>query len=298
MEQAIGQFLSYLRVERGCAENTLLAYRADLRQLVEVLSAAVGRASAPTDLTAERLANYVHWLMQQGYRPATVSRKMAAVRSFLEFVGSRQDGTNPALIGALRSPVAPRQRPRVLTQAEVSALLQAPARLDSPRGLRDRALLTLLYATGLRATEVVNLRVEDIDLARELVFRRGVGPSDDQPLHLGAAADPVRRYLQQGRPNLARNPEEPALFLNQRGHHLSRQGLWLVIKRWAEASGLRDEISPHTLRHTLAQHMLEAGKTRRQVQRLLGLSSPNTLGRGGESGPRDASPDKGNGWTN
>jgi integrase/recombinase XerD len=298
MEQAMGQFLAYLQVEKGCAENTLLAYRADLRQLTKVVSAKVGRASAPSDLTPETLASYVNWLMERGYRATTISRKMAAVRSFLEFLGREKDGAGLKLAGALRPPVAPRQQPRVLTQGEANALLQAPAKLRSPRGLRDSALLALLYATGLRATEVVSLRVEDIDLARGLVFRRGVGAVDDQPLLLGAAADPIRLYLQEGRPHLARNPEEPTLFLNQRGRHLSRQGLWLVIKRWAEASGLKDEISPHTLRHSLAHHLLEAGKTRRQVRRLLGLSSPNTLGRRSESDLRDDAPEKGNGWSN
>jgi integrase/recombinase XerD len=159
----------------------------------------------------------------------------------------------------------------------VTTLLAAPARQRTPRGLRDAAILALLYATGMRASEAVSLRVEDIDLGRGLVFRRHSDGEEDQLLPLGAAVEPLRRYLDEGRALLARNPDVPSLFLNQRGKHLSRQGLWLVIKRWAAACGLEAAISPHTLRHTVAQHLLDSGKTRRSVQEFLGLSSPNTL---------------------
>lgn len=289
MEDAVRQFLTHLEVDRRCAANTLLAYRADLSQLVQALSKRLGRPAERADLTPAALSSYVSWLSAQGYRATTVSRKMAAVRSFLEHLGRREAVDTAALLSALRSPPAPKQRPRVLTPDEVRALLTAPERLKTPRGQRDMAVLALLYATGMRASEVVNLRVEDIDLARGVVFRRGPAANDDQALALGVAVEPVRRYLHEGRPQLARKPDEPALFLNQRGQHLSRQGLWLVIKRWATASGLEDEISPHTLRHSLANHLLESGKTRRQVQHLLGLSSPNALGRGGREPSKDGS---------
>ncbi|MEW6567112.1 MAG: tyrosine-type recombinase/integrase [Chloroflexota bacterium] len=279
MDDAIRQFLAHLEANRHCAANTLLAYKADLNQLAQVLSRRLGRPARRADLTPDMLAYYVSWLSSQGYRATTVSRKMAAVRSFLDHHGRHQGEDAPRLLAALHSPPAPKQRPRVLTTEEVQALLQAPDRRKSPRGLRDTAVLALLYATGMRASEVVALRVEDIDLGRGVVFRRGASANDDQALPLGPAAERVRRYLQEGRPLLARNPAEPALFLNQRGRHLSRQGLWLVIKRWAAASGLKDQISLHTLRHTLATHLLDSGKTRRQVQRLLGLNSPNVLGR-------------------
>lgn len=278
MDQAIHEFLDHLRSERGCSVNTLLAYQADLRQFADVVSGGTGKPASLPDLNAASLELYLAWLTGRGYRPSTVCRKVAAIRSFLDYHGRRENGAVPGLLGVLRAPPVPKQRPRVLTRAEVQALLGAPSRQGPPRSLRDAAILSLLYATGMRATEVVGLRIEDVDLARGLVFRRAEDTGEDQAIPLGEATEPVRHYLQEARPHLARDPEEPALFLNQRGQHLSRQGLWLVIRRWAAEAGLSDEVSPHTLRHTLAHHLLEAGRTRRQVQRLLGLSSPNTLG--------------------
>lgn len=277
MEDAIRQFLHSLKADRHCAANTVVAYQSDLRQLTQVLSTRLGRPAALDDLTPETLAHYTDWLSSRGYRAATIARKLAAIRSFLEH--HRHAGGPAVLLPALHSHPAPRQPSRVLPLEEVQALLRAPEQLTTGRGLRDQAVLALLYATGMRASEVVGLRVEDIDLARRVVFRRGESASDDQAVPLGEATEPLRRYLQHGRPQLVRNPSEPALFLNQRGQHLSRQGLWLIIKRWAAASGLEDRISPHTLRHSRATHLLEAGRTRRQVLQLLGLSSPNSFGR-------------------
>ncbi len=277
MEDAIRQFLYWLNADRHCAANTLVAYQSDLKQLTQLLSTRLGRPVTLGDLTPEALAHYTTWLSSRGYRATTIARKLAAIRSFLEH--QRHAGDSAGLLPALHSPPAPKQPSRVLAPEEVQALLQAPEQLKTGRGLRDQAVLALLYATGMRASEVVGLRVEDIDLARGVVFRRGSSASDDQAVPLAAAAEPLRRYLQNGRPQLVRNPSEPALFLNQRGQHLSRQGLWLVIKRWATAAGLEDRVSPHTLRRSRAIHLLEAGKSRRQVQQLLGLSSPNSLSR-------------------
>ncbi len=279
MEDAVRQFLEWLRADRHCSPNTLVAYQGDLKQLARVLSIRLGRTASPADLTPETLTHYTSWLSSRGYRATTIARKLAAVRSFLEHQGWRQ-GTDPAALrSALHSPPPPRQPTRVLTPEEVQTLLRAPEQLKNSRGQRDQAILALLYATGMRASEVVSLRVEDIDLGRGVVFRRGASADDDLAVPLGVAVEPLRRYLQQARPQLVRNPSEPALFLNQRGQHLSRQGLWLVIKRWAAASGLEHRVSPYTLRHSRATHLLEAGKTRRQVQQILGLSSPNSLGR-------------------
>jgi integrase/recombinase XerD len=203
---------------------------------------------------------------------------MAAVRSFIDYLARHEGLVDVSLAATLRPPPTPRHPPRVLGTQEIDALLAAPARQHTPRGHRDAAILALLCATGMRASEAVALRVEDIDLGRGLVFRRQSEGQEDQALSLGQAVQPLRKYLDEGRPQLARSPDVPALFLNPRGKSLSRQGLWLVIKRWAAASGLEEAISPHTLRHTVAQHLLDSGRPRRHVQELLGLSSPNTLG--------------------
>jgi integrase/recombinase XerD len=278
MDEFIRRFLVYLRTVQGSSPNTLLAYRADLEQMASAIHGRLGRPVAPQDLSPETLKDYLIWLSQRGYRATTVSRKIAAIRSFIDFLSKHERLVDSSLIATLRPPPTPRHPPRVLGAQEIDALLAAPAREKSPRGLRDAAILALLASTGMRASEAISLRVEDIDLGRGLVFRRQSDGQDDQALPLDRAVQPLRAYLDEGRPQLARTPDVPALFLNPRGRHLSRQGLWLVIKRWAAACGLEEAISPHTLRHTVAQQLLKSGRPRKDVQELLGLSSPNTLG--------------------
>ena len=271
MDAALHRFLVYLRDIRGSSANTLLAYRADLRQFVAALR---GKADVPETLSQPTLAHYVSWLGQQGYRPATISRKMAAVRSFLDYLQNTNVLTDPSLRAGLRPPRAARPRPRVLTPEELQALLEAPAKQDSPRSLRDAAILALLYATGLRAAEVVALTVDQVDLERGWVGRT---QHPEPQLPLGRALKPMRRYVVDGRPHLTRRADERSLFLNQRGDRLSRQGLWLVVKRWTARAGLGGDLSPHSLRHTLAHHMLQEGRSRREVQQVLGLTSPNAM---------------------
>ena len=274
IESALQEFLASLETERGRSPNTLLAYRADLRQFLQVLAESANRAAGVADLTAEGLLEYVHWLQSQGYRPATVSRKVAAVRSFLEHVRRNHGGVSSAALEGLKSPPTPRRRPRVLSRAEVLALIKAPERVSTPRGMRDAAILAVLYSTGLRASDVVELTVEDVN--REWADIQC--PWDaSRRLSLGSAAEPVLKYLDQARAHLARDNEERAMFLNQRGEKLSRQGLWLVVKRWAREVGLGDDLSPHSLRHTLAHDLLVEGKSRREVQHRLGLRSPSAV---------------------
>lgn len=275
MEQAIRGFLSHLQEVRGRSRNTLLAYRSDLLQFAAQLAEQLGRSAEPADVTSESLTRYGEWLRQRGYRAATITRKMAALRTFLDHLGKAGGGELSELAHGLRPPPAPKAPPRVLTDAELEALLEAPSRASSPRALRDAAALALLYATGLRASQLVTLDAADIDLEQGLV-RLSPGSGASRTLPLGRGLEPLQRYLTSGRPNMARRAGEPALFLNQRGQRLSRQGLWLIIKRWAAACGLEEAISPHTLRHTLAQRLLESGRTRRQVQRL--LSTPSAAG--------------------
>jgi integrase/recombinase XerD len=274
MEQAIRRFLTYLETDQGRAANTILAYRADLNQFARVVAMQAGSGATPGDLTPTAIAAFVHWLEGQGYRPATLSRKMAAARSFLDYLGSHEITLNPALAAELHAPTAPRHPPRILAQDEVAALLAAAGKSGTARGLRDSAILSLLYSTGLRATDLVGLRLDDVDTDLGTVHRAG---RPEAPLAMGMAAAPVREYVKHGRPHLARGPEERALFLNQRGQELSRQGLWLVVKRWSAACGLGIDVSPHSLRHSMAHHLLDQGRSRREVQQLLGLSSPSAI---------------------
>jgi integrase/recombinase XerD len=274
MEEAIRRFLAHIEQYRGATQNTLLAYGTDLKQFDRVLSVSSDVDTFPDKITQDSLTHYAGWLEQQGYRPATISRKMAAVRSFLDYLEQEEHFEGGFVPEALQSPPNPRHEPTVLSPEEVQSLLDAPISVGSASALRDSAILTFIYETGFRAAEVVALWTTDIDLIFNAV-RRPPGRTETRPL--GAASSPIAQYLQQGRPHLIRNPMENRLFLNHRGNGLSRQGLWLVVKRWAAVAGIDRDISPNTLRHTRAKMLLDRGMSRREVQKFLGLSSPNAI---------------------
>jgi integrase/recombinase XerD len=274
MRAAIDRFLQHLTEERESAKNTVLAYSTDIHQFEQVLAAGAGRPIAPQELTPQMVVDYGVWLERQGYRPSTVSRKMAAARTFLQYLEAIEVQIHPGLHHQLQPPSPPRRLPLTLSEEEVRRLLKAPTKAGTPRGLRDAAILALLYSAGLRASEAVQVDLQDLDLEAGTLQRNGDEPTT---LKLGGAKRALSDYLSGGRPHLARDDQEAALFLNLRGKRLSRQGLWLVVKRWAAASNLAVEISPHSLRHSLIHHLLMQGKSKREIQDLLGLSSPNAI---------------------
>ncbi len=274
MKSAIDRFLSHLKEDKERAKNTVSAYATDVHQFEQVLTASAGGPIRPQQLTTGVVARYAGWLEAQGYLPSTVSRKMAATRAFLLYLVEQEHAIGCRIPDQLQPPSAPRKLPRTLSEEEVSRLIAAPAKLDNPRGLRDSAVLALLYASGLRASEAVHMNLEDLDLKAGTLRRLGPEPVT---LLLGQAREPLSRYLAGGRPQLVREAKERALFLNLRGKRLSRQGLWLVVKRWAVAVGLGGDLSPHSLRHSLIRHLLQEGKSKREIQALLGLSSPNAI---------------------
>jgi integrase/recombinase XerD len=273
LEQAVQAFLNDLKFEHDRSANTLEAYRADLTQFVKVVTSQPGEKPTSTTLGPDQVAVYADWLLAQRYQTSTVARKMAAVRSFLKFSRPGEGIELESLLSRLKPPAVGKRTTRSLTKLEVASLIAAPRERGRARDLRDSAILELLYSTGIRAAEAVDLRVTDVDLFRGVL--RGSGDRPEKPL--GPASEPLRIYLLQGRPQLHSGSESGALFLNQRGKGLSRQGLWLVVKRWAKAIGLGERISPHTLRRSRAEHMLQDGRRKRDVQRFLGLTSPNTL---------------------
>jgi integrase/recombinase XerD len=226
------------------------------------------------ELEAEHLDPYLKWLEEQGYQPATVARKLAALRSFISYLQEEEGLGVDGHFKKLELPKDQRSVPHALNKKQIESLITAPASGTSARDIRDAAILAFLYATGLRAAEAVQVTVHDIDLNVGVLDRPG---AETDPLPLGIAHHAVERYVKEGRQQLLRNRGEPILFLNQRGTGLTRQGLWLVVKRWARACNLPKDVSPYTLRHSLTQHLLRAGKSRKEVQRRLGLSSPNTI---------------------
>jgi integrase/recombinase XerD len=274
MKASIDRFLTYLKEERESAKNTVLAYSTDITQFEQVIAANAGKPVAPGELEPQMVLEYGQWLEEQGYRPSTVSRKMAAARAFLQYLEQAEGAVRPRMYAQLQPPSSPRKLPLTLSQEQVKRLLKAPTKAGTPRGLRDAAILALLYSAGLRASEAVQVDMADLDLEAGNLQRDGEEPTT---LKLGGAKRPIADYLKTGRPYLVRDKNETALFLNLRGKRLSRQGLWLVVKRWAAASNLAGEISPHSLRHSLIHHLLMQGKSKREIQDLLGLSSPNAI---------------------
>jgi integrase/recombinase XerD len=276
MEEKIQEFLDYLAAERGSSENTIAAYHNDLTQFLDYVRRQ-GHAGDWVDVDRDLLVNYILDLKEREYASATVARKVAAMKSFCGFLlrtGAIED--NPA--EELDSPRVDKHLPQTLSPGEVERLLAQPGETGhGAKALRDTALLEMLYATGMRVSEVAGLSLDDLDLGGGTV--RCVGKGDKErvmPLY-PHAVDTVDIYLQKGRPQLAgAGSQERTLFLNPRGDRLTRQGLWLIIKNYAREIGLEDRVTPHTLRHTFATHMLNGGAGLREVQRLLGHANIST----------------------
>jgi integrase/recombinase XerD len=276
MDQQLDQFLNSLAVEKRYSENTISAYKNDLGQFLDFLTAQAGGTVDVGQVTPETVSAYVAELQhgQNAYAPSTVARKIAAVKSFFHsLVEQGLITTDPA--ARLNSPKVKKHVPKTLSQADMERLLAAPGHTGGAKSLRDRALLELLYATGMRVTEVVNLGLSDVDWEAHLVTCPGKAERR-RHIPLGSAAEPVNDYLQHGRPNFARDDSPVMLFLNHRGQKLTRQGVWLILKEAADTAGLDGDVTPHTLRHSFAKHKLGAGEDLRRVQELLGHANLST----------------------
>jgi integrase/recombinase XerD len=269
---SISAYLRHLEVERRVADNTLLAYRRDLTRLMEFAAASERKIE---DLTRQDLEAFIRDVMAAGQAPSSAARLVAALRGLFRFL--RMSGSiakNPA--EDLQAPRAFASLPRFLSLEEVDALLNAPDP-STPRGLRDRALLEVLYATGLRVSELVGLRLTDLRLEEHYLQCFGKG-SKQRIVPLGdEAIGWVRRYIAEGRPSLARRRESPWLFLNARdGARLSRLGFWKILKTYGRQAGVRSHLSPHVVRHSFATHLLERGADLRAIQTMLGHADLST----------------------
>jgi integrase/recombinase XerD len=283
MDANIQEFLNHLSAEKGSSDNTVAAYRNDLNQFHEFIVSEKGGQEAKladgmwSDLERDDLINYILWLKEREYASATVARKVAAMKSFCGFLvrtGAVED--NPA--EELDSPKVKKQLPTTLTPNEVEKLLALPGHGNgSPKALRDTALLEVLYATGMRVSEVAGLTLDDIDLGAGTMRCVGKGNKERvMPLY-AEACQALSAYLEKGRPALCgSHTSERTLFLNPRGEKLTRQGLWLIIKAYAKQLDLEDRVTPHTLRHSFATHMLNGGAGLREVQKLLGHANIST----------------------
>ncbi len=274
MQEQIQAFLRFITVEKGYAQNTLSAYQNDLNQMAAYL-----RTKDPemtwASVTREDVSDYIVHMKSLTYSSTTVARKLAALKSFFHFLTIDQIITeNPAAM--LDSPKVRKYLPKALSTHDVDRLLAEPAKDPSPKGQRDRAIMETLYATGMRVTELINLNVDDVNMSDGHIRCMGKGAKERiVPLYPQALAA-LQTYVQTGRQQFLKDPLQRALFLNQRGERLTRQGLWLIIKEYARRVGITFEVTPHTLRHSFATHMLSGGADLRNVQALLGHANVNT----------------------
>lgn len=278
LREDINSFLNYLTVEKGFSENTVVAYRNDLYQLASfVEEEATKRDLAPSWASFGRQGMLSHLLnlKERNYAATTAARKVAAAKSFFSFMvaeGNIKD--NPTL--NVTSPRVGKSLPKPISISQAMLLLGQPAKLSTPEAKRDKAMLELLYASGMRVSELISLNLDDISIEAGNVRCFGKGHKERLIPIAPRAVSTVKEYLQEARPHLAPDDTERALFLNARGDRLTRQGLWQILKGYAKSAGLDKEITPHTLRHSFATHMLSGGADLRSVQELLGHANIST----------------------
>ncbi len=272
MRDLVNAFLNYLAVEKGFSVNTVGAYRNDLYQLagfIEGMASAKGFKAEWLSVDRNLLINYIIDLKDRNYSSATVARKVAAVKSFFAFlVDERKIQNDPT--ENISSPKVNKSLPKPLSVTEIDVLLAEPAKSSTPEAMRDVAMLELLYASGMRVSELMDLNINDINLKASFVRCMGKGSKERIiPIH-DRAVRSVKEYISEARPHLLKGKEEQALFLNRRGDRLTRQGFWLILKGHAKSAGIKKVVTPHTLRHSFATHILNGGADLRAVQELLG----------------------------
>ena len=268
MRLQVEGFLNYMTAERGVSPHTVSAYRSDLVQFTAFLSLRADGAAGWEAVDGEAVSSYVLHLKERGYSDSSRARKVATVKSFFGFL-LEEGSVDKDPTENVGSPRLGRSLPEVLTEEEVESLLGA-ADGDPPEAHRDHAMMELLYATGMRVTELVSLDLDDIDVEEGYVRCFGKGAKERiVPVHPNAV-EAVRDYLERWRGKLATARSGKAAFLNSRGDRLTRQGFWTILKRLAARAGIEGRITPHTLRHSFATHLLRGGAPLRYVQELLG----------------------------
>jgi len=278
VKEEIRSFLNYLTVEKGFSGNTIEAYRNDLEQLgsfVEREMSKQGSMPSWANFSRQGMLSYMLNLKERNYAPTTIARKVAAARSFFGFLKAegiiKADPTEN-----MSSPTVGKSLPKPISISQVRQLLDQPTKLNTLEAKRDKAMLELLYASGMRISELVSLNLGDVDTEGGYVRCFGKGHKERIVPIYEQAARSVKKYIEEVRPRLVHKKEEVALFLNPRGERLTRQGFWQKLKEYVKSAGLDTQISPHTLRHSFATHMLSGGADLRAVQELLGHANIST----------------------
>lgn len=272
MKEFIDIFLNYLSVERGLARNTIISYKEDLGFYMDFI---MGRKiDSLSKTTKNDIVNFMLFQKDKGLAANSISRRLAAIKVFYRFlVRERILKIDPTSL--IDSPKLWKKIPETLSLNEVENLLSQPNGRDK-RGIRDKAILETLYATGMRVSEAVNLKVDDVNL--DIGFLRCIGKGNkERVIPLGKKAiDSLKRYLENSRPQLLKRKESEFLFLNRFGKKISRQSVWKAIKKYAKAARIKKPIRPHILRHSFATHLLERGADLRSVQEMLGHANIST----------------------
>ena len=278
MKANVEEFLNYLKVEKGFSGNTSAAYKNDLQQLddfAEIRLSARGDKLVWNNFTREDVLEYLLFLKEKNYAVTTLARKNAACRSFFAFL-KKDDIIKVNPMEDIDSPKVGKALPDTLTLEQVKKLLAQPDKYDTNEAVRDKAMLSLLYASGMRVSELINLNVADVDTQNCTVRAFGKGGKERiVPIYPQCAFD-VQTYIDGARNVFLRENDEQALFVNQRGARLTRQGFWQILKQYAQEADLEGHVTPHTLRHSFATHMLNGGADLRSVQELLGHANIST----------------------
>jgi len=283
MKDNIQDFLRFLEVDKKYAENTIAAYQNDLTQFRQNIRQSQDGEEIEdwNDISRNDINEYIEYLKNSGYTSSTVARKVAAIKSFFHFLlaeGELKD--DPTF--TLDSPKVKKRLPKAISPAEIDKILRAPADEIGPKAQRDLALLEMLYASGMRVTELVSLNVSDITFdpnnpKNATVRVKGKRASKERVIPIsGGVVSTLQLYIKQAREQLIHDPKEDAVFLNNRGQRLTRQGLWLIIKHYVEVVGISSQVTPHTLRHSFAAHKLSQGKSLQDIQKLLGHANIST----------------------
>lgn len=271
MEQAIDQFVAYLHNIKETSANTELSYRRDLKKVIVFLHAR--NLTEWVDVSEEALKDYITSMGEQHFAAATISRNIASIKALFHFMA--QEGiVKKDITDGLKAPKIEKKIPEILTMDEVIRLLEQPSG-NSHKEIRDKAMLELLYATGIRVTELITLKVSDVNLPMSFIICRDA--HKERVIPFGKAAkEALVRYLTEAREQMIEDKSSDILFCNFSGAPMSRQGFWKLIKFYAKKAGITADITPHTLRHSFAAHLVENGADLRSVQEMLGHSDIST----------------------
>ncbi len=271
MQKEIDSFISYLHNVKKTSTNTELSYQRDLKKLRIFLE--TGKISSVQDITEDSLKDYVRYMTEENFKPATVSRNIASIKAWFHYLAAEEIITDDISV-RLKAPKIEKKVPEIMTMSEVNNLLEQPSG-DNPKEIRDKAMLELLYATGIRVSELISLKVNDVNLQMNCIVCKD--SHKERIIPFGTKAkEALERYLSGARDAMISDKRADDLFVNCSGVSMSRQGFWKLIKYYTKKAGIEADITPHTLRHSFAAHLVENGADLKSVQEMLGHSDIST----------------------